>query len=143
MSVPQILFLVASVVTLGAAIAVVSSRNVLHSALLLALSFFGVAILYVLLDAPYLAAAQVLVYIGAVSILMVFAIMLSRKVAARDLVQRNGQWLVALVVAVALFGVMAYMLLQAGGLWRGQHWEWTPSAVWDRHSSGPTRCRLR
>jgi NADH-quinone oxidoreductase subunit J len=114
MSVPQILFLVASVVTLGAAIAVVSSRNVLHSALLLALSFFGVAILYVLLDAPYLAAAQVLVYIGAVSILMVFAIMLSRKVAARDLVQRNGQWLVALVVAVALFGVMAYMLLQAG-----------------------------
>jgi NADH-quinone oxidoreductase subunit J len=114
MTLPQIVFLLVSAVTLGAAIAVVSARNVLHSAVLLALSFFGVAILYVLLDAPYLAAAQVLVYIGAISILIVFAIMLSRKVAARDLVQRNEQWLVALVVAVLLFGAMAYLVLQAG-----------------------------
>lgn len=106
MTLPQIIFLLVSAVTLGAAILVVSARNVLHSAVLLALSFFGVAILYVLLDAPYLAAAQVLVYIGAISVLIIFAIMLSRKVAARDLVQRNEQWLVALVTAVLLFGVI-------------------------------------
>lgn len=112
MSVQHILFLIVGLVTLGAALAVVTSRNVLHSAFLLALSFFGVAVLYVLLDAPYLAAAQVLVYIGAISILIVFAIMLSRKVAARDLVQRNGQWLVAAIVAVLMFGVMVYMTLQ-------------------------------
>ena len=112
MSLPQIIFLVVGLVTLGAAVAVVTSRNVLHSALLLALSFFGVAVLYVLLDTPYLAAAQVLVYIGAISLLIVFAIMLSHKIAARDLVQRNGQWLVALVVTVLLFGVMVYMTLQ-------------------------------
>ncbi len=113
MTLPQIIFLLVSAVTLGAAILVVSARNVLHSAVLLALSFFGVAILYVLLDAPYLAAAQVLVYIGAISVLIIFAIMLSRKVAARDLVQRNEQWLVALVTAVLLFGVIVYSLLQA------------------------------
>ena len=77
MSLPQILFLAVGLVTLGAAVAVVTSRNVLHSALLLALSFFGVAVLYVLLDTPYLAAAQVLVYIGAISLLIVFAIMLT------------------------------------------------------------------
>jgi NADH-quinone oxidoreductase subunit J len=116
MSLPQILFLIVGLVTVGAAVAVVASRNVLHSALLLALSFFGVAVLYVLLDAPYLAAAQVLVYIGAISILIVFAIMLSHKIAARDLVQRNGQWLVALVVAVLLFGVMVYLTLQTEAL---------------------------
>lgn len=113
MSLPQILFLIVGLITLGAAVAVVTSRNVLHSAFLLALSFFGVAVLYVLLDAPYLAAAQVLVYIGAISILIVFAIMLSHKIAARDLVQSNSQWLVSLVVVVLLFGVLVYLTLQA------------------------------
>jgi NADH:ubiquinone oxidoreductase subunit 6 (subunit J) len=114
MSLPQIVFLAVGAVTVAAAIAVVSSRNVLHSAFLLALTFFGVALLYVLLDAPFIAAAQVLVYIGAISVLIVFAIMLSRKVAARDLVQRNEQWLVALVVSVILFGVLGYALLRPG-----------------------------
>ncbi len=114
MSLLQIAFIGVSVVTVGAAIAVVSSRNVLHSALLLALAFFGVAMLYVLLDAPYLAAAQVLVYIGAISVMIVIAIMLSQKLTAKDLVQRNEQWLVALVVAVLLFAVIAYFLLQVG-----------------------------
>jgi len=112
MSLAQLVFLAVSAVVLGAAIAVVISRNILHSALFLALSFFAVAGLYVLLEAPFLAAAHILVYVGAISVLIIFGIMLSRRIAAKDLVQRNGQWILGLVVAVLLFAVIGYSLLQ-------------------------------
>jgi NADH-quinone oxidoreductase subunit J len=112
MSLAQLVFLAVSMVVLGAALAVVTTRNILHSALFLALSFFAVAGLYVLLEAPFLAAAHILVYVGAISVLIIFGIMLSRRIAAKDLVQRNSQWVLALVVAVLLFAVVGYSLLQ-------------------------------
>ncbi|CUH94770.1 hypothetical protein P22_0836 [Propionispora sp. 2/2-37] len=70
-------FYLLSLVTLGAAAGVVVKRNLVHSALLLALSFIGVAGLYVLLEAEYLAAVQILVYSGAVAVMVVIGIMLT------------------------------------------------------------------
>ena len=76
----QILFILFGLVTIIAAVMVVVRRNLFHAALFLVLSFFGVAALYVLLEAYFFAAAQVLVYVGAISILIIFAVMLTRGV---------------------------------------------------------------
>jgi len=90
----------------------VTSKNLFHSALFLILSFVGVASLYVLLEAPFLAAVQVLVYVGAIAILIVFAIMLTRRLMAKDLVQRNAQWGWSALGAVLLFVALGLVLFQ-------------------------------
>jgi NADH-quinone oxidoreductase subunit J len=113
----MIIFIFLSLVTLGSAIAVVTNRNILYSAFFLVLAFVGVAGIYVLLEAPFIAVVQILVYIGAIAILIVFAIMLTRKLMSKELEQRNAQWLWAVVGSVLLFGVLAWILFQSG--WTG------------------------
>lgn len=108
--VPVIIFVISSLVTLGAAVAVVTNRNILHSAFYLILAFVGVASIYVLLEAPFIAVVQVLVYIGAIAILIVFAIMLTRRLMSKDLVQRNAQWGWALLGAIGLFLVLGWIV---------------------------------
>ena len=110
--VQTVVFIIFSLITLGAALAVVTSKNLFHSALFLILSFVGVASLYVLLEAPFLAAVQILVYVGAIAILIVFAIMLTRRLMAKDLVQRNAQWGWSALGAVLLFVALGLILLQ-------------------------------
>ena len=89
-----------------------TSKNLFHSALFMVLSFVGVAGLYVLLEAGFLAAVQILVYVGAISILIIFAIMLTRRLMAKDLVQRNAQWGISALVALLLFAVLGFILLR-------------------------------
>lgn len=79
MSWDVLVFWLLSFVTLGAALAVVFLKNIVHSALSLIVTFLGVAGLYISLQADFLAAVQVLIYAGAVSILIIFAIMLVSK----------------------------------------------------------------
>jgi len=106
----QILFILVAAVTLGAALMVVTSRNLVHSALWLILSLFGIAVFFVILSAGFLAVAQVVIYIGAIAILMIFAIMLTRRVAVDTGPQINANWPWALLVAAAVFGGLAWML---------------------------------
>jgi NADH-quinone oxidoreductase subunit J len=108
----QVVFIILSIITLGAALAVVTSKNLFRSALFLVLSFVGVAGLYILLGASFLAAVQILVYVGAISILIIFAIMLTRRLMAKDLVQRNAQWGISGLVALLLFAVLSFVLLK-------------------------------
>jgi len=68
--------------------------------------------LYVLLEAGFLAAVQILVYVGAISILIIFAIMLTRRLMAKDLVQRNAQWGISALVSVLLFVLLCFVLLR-------------------------------
>jgi NADH-quinone oxidoreductase subunit J len=110
--VQTVVFITCSLVTLGAAFAVVTSKNLFHSALFLVLSFVGVASLYILLEAPFLAAVQILVYVGAIAILIVFAVMLTRRLMAKDLVQRNTQWGWSALGAVLLFVALGLILLR-------------------------------
>ena len=72
----SIAFIIFSVFTLAGGIGVVLNKNLFRGAMWLILSPFGVAGLFVLLSAPFLAAVQVLVYIGAIAILITFAVML-------------------------------------------------------------------
>lgn len=112
MNLAQIVFIVLSAITLVGALGVVTNRNLFRCALFLVLSFLGVAGLYLLLEAEFLAIVQVLVYVGAISILIIFAIMLSRKLMSPEFRASNEQWLWALVAAVALFAILAVVLLR-------------------------------
>lgn len=106
---PQsIAFFIFSIFTLGGGLGVVMNRNLIHGAAYLTLSLFGVAGLFVLLSAPFLAAVQVLVYIGAIAILIIFAVMLTRSMTNLTEVY-NKQWALSLVVSVLFF-----MLLLVG-----------------------------
>ena len=112
----QIIFILAVVVTLVAALRVVSSRNLIHSALWLILALFGVAITYVLLQAGFFAVVQVVVYIGAISILFIFAAMLTRKVMQDTGPQNNTNWAIGAVVAVVFFAGLIVMLIKVPGI---------------------------
>jgi NADH-quinone oxidoreductase subunit J len=105
LTVESLVFLLFSLITLGGGLLVVTTRNLFHGALFLMLSLFGVAGLFALLTAPFLAGIQVVVYIGAIAILIIFAIMLTPQVTATR--PSNNQWIAALVVAVVLFALLA------------------------------------
>jgi len=111
--VPVLVFAAVSLVTLGAAIAVVTNKNILHSAYFLVLAFVGVASVYVLLEAPFIAVVQVLIYIGAIAILIIFAIMLTRRLMSKDMEQRNAQWIWSALGALVLFGVLGWLVYSA------------------------------
>lgn len=111
MTVLQIVFLVLSLITLGGAAGVVTSRNVFHSALFLILAFVGVAGFYVILEAGFMAGLQILIYVGAIAILILIAIMVSPQMMAKGQTQDNEQWRIAAAIAIALFLVLAFILL--------------------------------
>jgi NADH-quinone oxidoreductase subunit J len=95
---------------IASAIFVVSSKNIFHSAIFLVLALFGVAGIFVLLDAPFLAAVQVLIYVGAISMLMIFAVMLTARIADRSIRHTNEQVGTGLIVSLGLLAVILYSL---------------------------------
>ena len=102
----MVIFLVLSAFTLVAGIMVVTVKNIIHSALWLIASFFAVAAMYLLMEAEFIAIVQVLIYVGAISILILFAIMLTRHVTGEGIRQLYQRWWIALLVAAALFGLL-------------------------------------
>jgi NADH:ubiquinone oxidoreductase subunit 6 (subunit J) len=104
----QAVFILLSLVTLVAAAMVVSSRNLFRSALWLILTFFGIAGIFILLNAEFLAVVQVLIYIGAISTLIIFAVMLTRDMMDPKAQRFNQQWGV-----VAGFSVLLFVILTA------------------------------
>jgi NADH-quinone oxidoreductase subunit J len=103
-----------AVLSLGSAIGMLISRNAVHSALMLVLNFFTLAIFYVLLDAHFLAAAQVIVYAGAIMVLFLFVIMLLGVDREEQLDEsiRFQRPLVA-VFGLAMAGLLVYTLRTA------------------------------
>ena len=113
----QTLFLVIAILGLLAALGTVLARNLVHAALFLVAFFFVVACQFVLLEAEFLAAIQVLVYIGAVAILMMFGIMLTRNVQGDDTTTVPRGWVLpALVTTLGLFFVLAFGINNHVGL---------------------------
>lgn len=117
MTLEQVGFILVSLLTLGTGLVVVTNRNLFHAALAMMASFLGVAGLYVLLDAGFLAAAQLLVYIGAISILIIFAIMLTRRMMQAREDPFNSQSGLGLFTAVATFALIAAVIIK---LWWGE-----------------------
>jgi len=100
------LFVLLAVITLGGGLGVVVSRNVVHAALALLASLLAVAGIYLILFAEFLAVVQVLIYGGAIIIVLLFAIMLTRT-AEYPRITDNRQWPLAAVAAVGLLAVLA------------------------------------
>jgi NADH-quinone oxidoreductase subunit J len=98
----QIVFGLLTALIIGAAMMVVTVRNIIHAALWLIATFFGVGALYLLLEAEFIAMAQVFIYVGAVSVLILFAIMLTRSEEGERLLTRH--WWAAALIALGLFG---------------------------------------
>ena len=111
----QIVFWIAAAITLGSAVIVVTYKNLFHAALAMMASFLGVAILYVLLEAGFFAAVQLLVYIGAISILVIFAIMMTRRLMQTREPAYNTQWAVGLGASLLVFVLFAIAIIRAWG----------------------------
>lgn len=107
----DIVFILIAAMTLGAAFLVVTTKNLVHAALWLVLTLFGVAGTFVVLSAGFLAVVQVVVYIGAIAILMIFAIMLTRNVMEDIGPQTNANWRLAALLSLVLFVGLGALLL--------------------------------
>jgi NADH-quinone oxidoreductase subunit J len=113
-----ILFYVFALLVLGGGVLTITRRNAVHSAISLIVSLLGVAGLYLLQNAEFLFAVQIVLYVGGIMLLFLFVIMLVNLDQAAHERQFNGQWLVALV-AVALAGAqIGWFLYKGAGAFR-------------------------
>lgn len=106
----QIAFYILAGITIASAIGVVMKPNLVHSSLLLALCFIGVAGLYVLLEADFLAAVQILIYSGAVAVLIVLGIMLTRR-SNMDETNQNSGWRKPSAIVCTFFAVVILVVI--------------------------------
>lgn len=111
----QPVFYLLAFVIIVAAMLVVTLKNIFHSALFLILTLFAVAGIYILLEAEFLAAVQVLIYVGAVAVLMIFAIMLTSQLTSTSIKQSNEN------VVIAFFICAGFLLSSLGSI---------PGTVW-------------
>ncbi len=112
-------FIVLALLTLSSGFAAMRLRNLVHCALCLVLTFAGLAGLYLLLDAEFVGLAQILVYVGAVAILIVFAILLTRNTepdASSSTV--SSSWLAGLAVTVLTAGSIIFAIMTSARVGR-------------------------
>ncbi len=111
----DIAFLILAIIMVGSAIRVVTTKNVVHAALYLVMVLAGVAAQYILLASEFVAITQVLVYIGAIVVLFLFGIMLTRApIEGEERHTREG-WLVGAFTAAILLGLLAYVQIDFFG----------------------------
>jgi len=106
-------FIVVAIITVAGAMGAALMRNVVHCALSLTVTFAGLAMLYLQLDAQFAGFAQVLVYVGAVAILVVFAILLTRGVGTALIYVFSNHWSLGVVIAAAVFALLGWAVLRS------------------------------
>ena len=112
MSITDVLFYLFAILTVGSALLVVATRNIVYAAFALMLSLFGVAALYVMLHADFLAATQVLVYVGGILVLVVFGVMMTSGKLDMKLKMDRGHVFPGAIVCLALFGLLLGIVFQ-------------------------------
>lgn len=124
---PLFYFWVFSIALIIASIGVVSFKNIIHCAFSLCMAFICMAGIFFIFGAEFLAASVILIYAGAVTILIFFALMLSQKIVGRDIVHKNRQsiWasIVSIILALVLVGSLAY------GDWRYEPGAYTTPTI--------------
>ena len=133
-----IAFVIFAALAVGGGIGVALLRNLFHAALCLLLALFGVAGLFILLSAPFLAMVQILVYMGAVAILIIFVIMLTRRLMRAER-SFNEQWALGALVAVVLFAILIMLVAQLSG-GDAPFWDPAPQAAEARCGQRPGMC---
>ena len=116
LSLLQIAFLVAAFLTLVSAIMVVTTPSMVHAALWLILSLAGVAVLFILLNAGFLAVVQIAVYIDAIAIMIIIVVMLTQGAVRQRLRQVSKTWWGAAIAAMILFAVLLAVFTQTPAL---------------------------
>ena len=106
----QILFLIAAAVVAFASLMSVTARRMIHAALWFVLALLGVAVVFAMLEASFFAVVQVLVYVGAIAILVIFATMLTRRALEDQGKQFNRATLVTLVIISVIFAGLVVSL---------------------------------
>ncbi|MEW1869905.1 NADH-quinone oxidoreductase subunit J [Streptomyces caelestis] len=109
----EIAFLLVGLVTFGAAVITVTTRQLVHAALWLVVALGGLAVEYLLLTAEFIAWVQVLVYVGSVVVLLLFGLMLTRAPIGRSPDADSGNRRVALAVAVAASAALVWVVVDA------------------------------
>jgi NADH-quinone oxidoreductase subunit J len=110
----DVVFVLVALLTGGAAVMVVTSRHLMHAALYLAVTLAGIGGVFLVLRADFLALVQLIVYVGAVAVLFLFGLMLTRAPIGREALDSQNRGL-GLGVATTLFVVLAGLILQAFG----------------------------
>jgi NADH-quinone oxidoreductase subunit J len=111
MTVSTAVFYLVAAITLGSAMIVAFSRNIIYSAFSLLGTFAGVAGIYIFLGADFVAAVQVLIYVGGILVLVLFAVMLTHRITDVEITNRAAGRIPALIVV----GVFVYLLAQTCG----------------------------
>ena len=111
----QIIFILVALFTLGSGFMVVTTSNLVHAAFWLVSTLFGVAVTFALLSASFLAVVQVVVYIGAIAILFIFAVMLTRKDMRDRGPQMNRNWWFGALLSVLTFAGLFFLLQDWSG----------------------------
>jgi len=106
--------IIAAMMIFGA-LKVVTSKNVVHAALWLVVVLGGMAAQFILAGAEFVAASQILVYIGAVMVLFLFGIMLTRAQIGQEAGLNNKGWLLGVPVGLVMFGLLAWVIVDAYG----------------------------
>jgi NADH-quinone oxidoreductase subunit J len=113
-------FFILAFLTVAGAVAAMVLRSLVHCALALTVALAGLAALYLQLNAQFVGFAQVLVYIGAVAILVVFAILLTRGEESAPWPIFSSSWLAGVAIAVVVFGVIGGVVLSSKALQGGE-----------------------
>jgi NADH-quinone oxidoreductase subunit J len=111
MTADKIIFLLCAALILGSAMMVVTTRKLIHAALWLVAALFGIAILYAVLQAGFLAVVQVVVYIGAIAILFIFAVMLTRKEMLDKGAQTRPNWWIAALLGLLILTGLVFLIV--------------------------------
>jgi NADH-quinone oxidoreductase subunit J len=109
----NLVFAIIASVTIAAGVAAMSLRNLVHCALALTVAFGGLAAAYLQLGAQFVGFTQILVYVGAVAILIVFAILLTRSSESPQHSILSPGWLTGAIVAVVTLGVLVYAIAKS------------------------------
>lgn len=107
------LFTIFAILTVAGAVAAFSLRNLIHSVLAITVTFAGLAVIYLLLGAQFIGLAQILVYVGAVVILIVFAVLLTKNSSTPTGRIVSSSTPASGVVALAVFAVLAWAIHQS------------------------------
>lgn len=124
-----VVFWILAVITVAGGLAAVTLKNTVHCALALTAAFAGLAFLFLQLDAQFVGFAQILVYVGAVAILVVFAILLTRGSDKPEKGVFSRTWLAGLGIAAAVFAVLAWAVLQSAAALPGEAGVAAPAAT--------------
>ncbi len=109
----EVVFILVALATGTAALGVVTSKNLVHAALFLAVTLTGIGGVFLVLHADFVALVQLLVYVGAIAVLFLFGLMLTRAPIGREALDSQNRGM-AIAISVTMFVVMVSLILQSG-----------------------------